>query len=60
MDTFNRNNNDKTIVNKVEDSQLITSELELFKILAEAEEDVRTGRVSDVSETFSKARDKLC
>ncbi|MCK9471394.1 MAG: type II toxin-antitoxin system Phd/YefM family antitoxin [Bacilli bacterium] len=37
----------------------LQAELELLKNLAEADEDVRLGRISDAKETFDELRNKL-
>jgi len=48
-----------TVTVGYDDYNLLKSRLELLEILAESEEDVRTGRVAPMQETFDDIRDLL-
>lgn len=48
-----------TVTMGYDDYQQLKARFELLEMLAEAESDVRAGRISDVSETFASARKRL-
>jgi prevent-host-death family protein len=48
-----------TVIMSIAEYEQMKSELELLRILAEAEEDVAMGRVAPVEETFSSIRESL-
>ena len=48
-----------TVLMNLADYEQMQSELELLRMLAESEEDVRTGRVAPVEDTFTDIRSKL-
>lgn len=48
-----------TVLLGIEQYYQMQSELELLKLLAESEDDVRNGRVSPIENTFSDIRKKL-
>lgn len=48
-----------TVLMGISEYEQMKSEIELLKILAEAEEDVHAGRVAPISETFSELRFSL-
>lgn len=48
-----------TVLMNLADYEQMQSELELLRMLAESEEDVRTGRVAPVEDTFADIRSKL-
>lgn len=48
-----------TVTMGYEDSQQLKTRFELLEMLAEAEDDVRTGRVGEVSDMFKDVRKRL-
>lgn len=48
-----------TVLMGVTDYQQMQAELELLRTLADAEEDVRAGRVAPIDDTFSDIRSRL-
>lgn len=48
-----------TVLMGMADYQQMQAELELLRTLADAEEDVRAGRVAPIEETFSDIRSRL-
>ena len=48
-----------TVLMGMTDYQQMQAELELLRTLADAEEDVRAGRVAPIEETFSDIRSRL-
>lgn len=48
-----------TVLMNLTDYEQMQSELELLRMLAESEEDVRAGRVAPVEDTFADIRSKL-
>ena len=48
-----------TVLMGIAEYEQMKAELELLRTLAEAEEDVRAGRVSPVEDTFSSIREAL-
>ena len=53
------NGHGDTVILSLEQFNQMQAELELLKILAESEEDVRNGRASSVENTFNDIRKKL-
>ncbi len=54
-----KNGRGDTAIISLQDYKQMTAELELLRILAESEEDVRLGRVGDIQETFDNIRKNL-
>jgi len=48
-----------TVLMSMDDFQQMQTELELLRTLADAEEDVSTGRVAPIEDTFSDIRRRL-
>lgn len=48
-----------TVILSIEQFNQMQAELELLKMLSEAEDDVRNGRVAPVEDTFNDIRKKL-
>ena len=48
-----------TVILSIEQFNQMQAELELLKMLSEAEDDVRNGRVAPVDDTFNDIRKKL-
>ena len=48
-----------TVLMSMTDYQQMQAELELLRTLADAEEDVRAGRVAPIEDTFSDIRSRL-
>ena len=48
-----------TVILSIEQFNQMKAELELLKMLSEAEDDVRNGRVTPVEDTFNDIRKKL-
>ncbi|MBQ7641307.1 MAG: type II toxin-antitoxin system Phd/YefM family antitoxin [Acholeplasmatales bacterium] len=53
------NGHGDTVILSLEQFNQMQAELELLKMLAESEEDVRNGRVSPIENTFNDIRKKL-
>ena len=53
------NGHGDTVILSLEQFNQMQAELELLKMLAESEEDVRNGRVSSIENTFNDIRKKL-
>jgi prevent-host-death family protein len=53
------NGHGDTVILSLEQFNQMQAELELLKMLAESEEDVRNGRVSSIENTFNDIRRKL-
>ena len=53
------NGHGDTVILSLEQFNQMQAELELLKMLAESEEDVRNGRVAHVENTFNDIRKKL-
>ena len=53
------NGHGDTVILSLEQFNQMQAELELLKMLAESEEDIRNGRVSPIENTFSDIRKKL-
>ena len=53
------NGHGDTVILSLEQFNHMQAELELLKMLAESEEDVRNGRISPIENTFNDIRKKL-
>ena len=54
-----KNGRGDTVIMGIQDYNQMTAELELLRNLADAEEDVLSGRVSPIKETFDSIRENL-